>query len=640
MKNIKLSLILALSVVLLWPGAAFAGSPVSARPFGPDAPDALTAYTVTPNAAPVGANITFEVAFDSVVDTTSFAVCFYFKSSDAPAWGANFPANQTNSAAGVTYTKVETPAGACPPVSGYQNFYYHTTAGAENGALGDTLRFTTTVPPVVAESKITAIRLYSGTQCFDTDGPGGVTGPGGTDCNSDNLQKTTTFTVQASPTVIYASDQPACGGYGSPGVSCFQSLDAALASADTYGASTVMVVGDLTLAPGGSIVSASGEPGMIDGTSTPRLLASPACTGVLSVTNGATVRNLTIEGANCPSATGLSISADSLVNNITVQNFNTNGVGVAFVGTSGGTLTGSRLSNNTSGVVELSSRTTRIGSSPSNGNTFTNNGIGIQSNGGAIIKGNTISGGGYGVRLTANSLSFYGNRITGAAGYQVECSGASAGAAFNFLGGISPNSGSNCADVSQQLGSNYTNWVDGGSSLDQIYAVPPNSVIFNLGTVPPFNVGMSGVDGMGQLLSNFYAIRRGGNGQLTIDFSGTGSGRLYQIGDPGECNTPSTGACWDFVEAGMNMVSDPSADDTHYVVGQTNDPTAVSLHSFRATSSSGPLVNTLGPLLGLLVLAACAGWLAFVAQRQPARNWLHALPGRDRKGRGAYDKKV
>jgi hypothetical protein len=385
------------------------------------------------------------------------------------------------------------------------------------------------------------------------------------------------------PNVIYASDQVNCATYGMAGLTCFQALNTAYNQAGFYNAAQLIVVGTLTVDPGEEAVITRTVK-LIRGINSGQLIAGVTCStsSMLTLgTNNIVARDFSVNGAACSgAATGIVVPTGGNVtlDNVTVMSF-THGTGIAFTGTGAGLARNSHGSivGNQIGLNDTSSGVISVGTGPTDGNTFTNNQTGLRTNGGITIKGNDISGGVYGVELTGAPTAIYGNRIVGASIQQVFCNGAGSGAAWNYLGGMSPTTGSNCSDVQSQLGGNFVSWADGGvvTGLSVTGAV---SATFDLGANLPFGYGSTV-----HRISNYFAIYgTGGTGNVTV----AETGRQYKMFAPpntgGVCLTGAEATCWESAANGRAQMG------TGYFFTGNFDPTAVTVSSLTATANTQP----------------------------------------------------
>ena len=181
-------------------------------------------------------------------------------------------------------------------------------------------------------------------------------------------------------------------------------------------------------------------------------------------------------------------------------------------------------------------------------------------------------------------------------------SGSSNNVKCNYWGSYSIGA-SLSGDYAERLGSAVVSYVEGAGTLtlgNASLAAPSSGtqVLVNLGrnTVnPPFNNGTT--TGLGALVSDFFAAclsrNSSGPGAVTITGDNQTPGltgfRLYEITNVLECSPSSNTQCWDYTTAtcatASCSVTDPSASEGHFVVGNELDPTALSLTSFKATAT-------------------------------------------------------
>lgn len=274
-----------------------------------------------------------------------------------------------------------------------------------------------------------------------------------------------------SITTVYASDSPTCGGYGTPGSSCFQSLSAAYNAVS--GSNNVVVVGDLSMPTGGYQIAKAND---LDGTSNGRLIASGGCTThVLDVNAAADVSNLTIDGSACSAASvaGLYLqNAGTTVDNVTVESFddaNQYGVWLA----ANATLQNSTVQDNEVGVRSFGStiQDNTITSNDSHGiqvaggtptvqrNTISSNGgdgISSSQTGGTFQDNDLLSNTGDGIQVpTGFNGTIQENHVNGNGGYGINFAG-NAGAVTLTTNNVYGNSGGQLVNGnSQPVGGNY-----------------------------------------------------------------------------------------------------------------------------------------------------------------------------------------
>jgi hypothetical protein len=397
--------------------------------------------------------------------------------------------------------------------------------------------------------------------------------------------------VQEAPTTIYASDQSDCGGYGIAGTSCFQSLQDAV-NATTATADEVVIIGTLT--DDGATVSSGDSVNTIRGDSAPLLNAASGCTAAITDTKGITIRDFTIDGTNCSDGTGIAIIASgAAVDNMTIRDF-INGTGIQFANGGAGTVKNcvNSINNNGTGIdIQSDAGAVNVGTGPADGNSFTDNDIGISvNNGNANIVDNSISGGTIGIEVNADA-QVYGNNVTGASDNQIYCQTASwASAGWNYLGGISPSAGTNCDSPEYQLGAPIAGWDDdgtyGGASDNN-----NGGLVFQLSSTP------YGVDAPG---SAVFAIS--GGTDVIVPGSNT-QYKMFMDGTDGAgtdvCLGTMTSACWEADDGSTPR----SQDGPGYFSNSSSDPTAITFTTLSASSNTWLPVGILTGI-SLLTLGA------------------------------------
>ncbi|MEW6716772.1 MAG: right-handed parallel beta-helix repeat-containing protein [Chloroflexota bacterium] len=484
MKYLRYALIVVLLVALATAGVALA---------------AVDTFTSTPTSAPqtTETDWTLEYSFTWPGAGTDIAFCLYYEEGET--WNARFVAITEASATGDNYTAVN--SDLCPTLAGYDSIYYYVVDSA-NFQATETERITWDNVTVPAGATVGVhdffARVYTGSDCSNAVAGDGADDPGGATCGTtQGGGKFHQFTVESDPATIYVSDSGTCGGYGDVGQDCYQSLDTALSKANTFGSTTIRVVGDLTLDNNGSDLSGAGSLSAFNGLSTPRLISPGTCTGtavgdgtfyMLDVDRAVTVSDITFVGTACNTASVIGVrlsDASATINNVTVQNFDaTSQIGVKI--TVAGTLSNSTIQSNTTGVVSA-------GSTISGNTISSNSGVGLSITGGTpTVSGNTISSnGGDGINsdqtggtfqdndVTSNTgdgiqvpAGFAGtileNHITGSGGYGVNFGGAPNAAIVLKYNNIYSNTtgqlvnGSSVAVGGNYLGDNATSGTYGG----------------------------------------------------------------------------------------------------------------------------------------------------------------------------------
>jgi len=553
MKNFRFMFILALLLTMVGIGVVFAQE---------RDPEGINTFTVSPDPQVAGGAVSLDINMTVMTDHSDF--CLY--TPDTPAssdtitpttvitltYQSSWPPSSTV----FSYTRVT--SFTCPAMDDRTGFAYSHAGniGSNNVTLEGTTDVTISANAQAGE--------YNWTLLIE------AAAAGSPDTLSYNHE------IQLAATTIYASDSTTCQGYGTPGTSCFQSLQSAI-NAVTAG-NDVVIVGDLAASDGGATTTANS--GVIRGIdASAKLNASSGCAGApLTIDdNNTTVRDFVVDGTSCSAQVGIVVSATGVaLNNMTVQDFGST-AGISFTTNCSGSLKNSTIQNNNLGVnvVAGAAVTVEIGTGPSDGNTFSNNATGIQVNDAdTSIKGNTISGGSIGIDVNTDGATIYGNSVTGASGNQIDCSNDNWNAAgFNYLGGSSPTSGSNCNDKEDQIGESFgSNWADGSAYGDVSVSGGTGIAVFQL-SGDPYTFGSGDGD-----LTAFYAVK--GSGSLTVTHSGSGT-QAKMMMDATGCS-PMTITCW---ESASDENPRPQTGKGYYAVGNT-DPTVITLRSVSVAANS------------------------------------------------------
>jgi hypothetical protein len=343
----------------------------------------------------------------------------------------------------------------------------------------------------------------------------------------------------------------------------------------------------------------------LTGFNTPRIEnGGGTCSGAMIDNNGSgtlTVTGLTIDGT-CGSgyrSAGIlnSGSGTTLVkdNRNTIQDFT--GTGNAGVEVSSGTI-----------IVS--------------GNTFTNNDRAMEQSGGTLYA--------FANNITSTSGSNAAVRSSGT--YNVKC---------NYWGSATISGFG--SDYDERLGAKVSSYTEGSGALTlgnaSLASGTGSQVLINLGrdtSNPPFNNGTT--SGLGALVSDFFAACSSRNGTsvgtITITGDSVSPGaegfRLYEIMDAADCSPADNTACWDYagaVDGDGNptgnahctttgcSVTDENTSEGHFVVGNGEDPTLVTLENISISSSSG---NTWLPFVLLAgSVALVGGAVGFLRKRRP-----------------------
>ena len=575
MKTFRIVFILTL-LTLLATRVAYAGPD---EPTVPTGPDTISTFTITPSSAFVGDSVTFDIDFTvALADIDVLNVlCIYYQDSDYIA-----PLNAVGdltSGLGDTYTQTDedgtpsNPTGDCPGLPNNYSVAWSVSNPDDFADAGDTVSFSFTIP-TGANTETFRLRQRN---------PGGWVGL---------LNRTLTI-LTVGATAYVANDTATCGA-NTPCKTGQDALNWALDNVTSPG--TVIVLGTYNMNPAITADLTTAKTVILTGSSGASLNNAPgACSSnaMVEVNHAAaslTVNNLTIDGtcsSGNRSAGVLNTDGSTTVSTGTNAIRDFSGAGNAAAEVAGGAM-----------VVE--------------NNTFDNNNTAMEQNGGTLYA--------FANNVTTNTG---GNAAVHTSGtFNVRC---------NYWGSATI-SASMSADYSERLGAQVASYTEGTGSLTLGNATlaaagsgSGSQVLVNMGrsTVnPPFNNGTA--TGLGALVSDFFAAcqSRDGNaiGAITIAGDGVMPGadgfRLYEIMDATECSPSDNSACWDYAGslpptgiaqctsgAGCS-VTDESASEGHFVVGNQLDPTALSLTTFTATSAAQPWIPV---ALALAVLGLMGG---------------------------------
>jgi parallel beta-helix repeat protein len=450
------------------------------------------------------------------------------------------------------------------------------------------------------------------------------------------------ITVNAAATTRYvANNSTQCQGY-TPCDTGTGGLAAALGDAT---ATDIVVLGAYNADPSTSHILAGGDDLRGEGGASIHINgACQSANAFLRVTgSGSTISDLTFDGtcASSNPTAGISVEAASTtIQDVTVKDFanvgvlvsgsggltndgvtyDNNGTGASVpsgtatfdndtftdnttgVAVNGGTatVTNSSFDGNTTGVNHTSG-TANIGTTDGDGNAFDvpAGGTGISSVGGAggAIQDNTITGGSYGIYLTAAGTNVYANTVSDATTQQIACGlgGGFAGAGFNYIGGNIGGGGTNCSDGTDQLGSPIVAWTDSALTLNEC-TIAGSGPIFDLGNSAPYGYAPPlGRD------SRYYATTSGATG---VTISGSGGNQFKMLMAGTGCN-PMTYACWE------DSSTRAQSGAGYYFYG-TQDPTALTLANVTTESPN----VWLPVVMAVVVLAGVGGALLLLRRRQ------------------------
>jgi hypothetical protein len=533
MKWLRLLSLTTLLLALVAPGAAWA------------APTVVNSFTISPNTTYAGNAVTFQVNFTvaSADVLTRNTLCFFYQDG---SYDATFAAlGPVMSGLGDSYSpSVQATAGSastdCAGLTGYKILEYSTPAADQFSDGGDQLSFSFVVP-AGATTQIFRLRQLNAASTIV-----GV--------------MNATLTIQVLGNQIYVANDVAGCGSNSPCLTGPTALNAALDGVSSPG--DVIVLGNYLISPNTPADVTAVKTVTISGAGGASVsMAAGVCSGATIVNNGGalTIQNLIIDGT-CASgnrtAAISNVTGTLNVRNVTIRNFTGSGIGIAATGDTT--------------IVE--------------GSTFSGNQTALDANGGTLYA--------FANNVTTNlGLNAAANIETGD---NVRC---------NYWSSSSISGGDSAAQFEARLGSPVSTYIEGTGALSlgraSLAAGTGSRVIVNLGrstSAPPFGNGT--VIGLGALTSDFFAVclARDGTvrGDLTIVADNVTPGptghRLYHITTTTECSPSTNTACWDFTgqsstSAGAAL-TDSTANEGHYVIGNQVDPTAIAISSLSANGSS------------------------------------------------------
>ncbi|RME13751.1 MAG: hypothetical protein D6802_00560 [Ardenticatenia bacterium] len=349
-------------LLLLWAvqsHTAFADSPQQ-KGGGDDAPLSITTFTITPNPALVGANVTVKVNMSINTTDTITRFCLYYPN----ALTVTLPdpitllASQGFTTQNVSFSKDTT---SCPDRSTLgQTGQMYTTASALLGKATYDGEFTVTINSGSAGT-------YDWTLLLEE--PVGTPNP-------------LIYSHEVlAPTIVYVSDDSSCYGLGTSGVSCFTSLSDAFAVSS---ATTVRIVGSPSL--NADFTWNTQNPTLLEGWGTsPTLNVTGCTTAALDVQkSGVTVRNFTLNGPG-GTCTGIAVSGTT-ISGMTISGFAT---GISTSGTGDVTIKGNTVTGNDMGISLNNSGARNVYANRVTGNTTTQ----MACNGGTGAAFNWLGGG-------------------------------------------------------------------------------------------------------------------------------------------------------------------------------------------------------------------------------------------------------
>ncbi len=548
---------------------------VSADEIGPTS---ISSFTISPSSALVGESVTFTFEFDVPNTDSANTICIYYDDGNYETTMTDLN-SQVTSDLGDSYTLevpdstgTNQPTTSCPAVSGYYVVGYTVSNPHSFSSGGDSISTSFTVPSGAGTETFTSQQYNPGT-----------------DTLVDTLNAT--LTIDPTPSTVYVSNDSTCGG-NSP---CYSGGDALQSAFDAVASGgTVNIYGAWSQGGGNSAQLTGSKNVTLTGFNSPRIEnGGGTCSGAMIDNQGSgtlTVQGLTIDGTCGSGSRSAGILNSGTGQTNVMDNANTirdfTGSGNAGVKVSNGTM-----------IVA--------------GNTFVNNYAAMEASDSGTLYA-------FANNVTSNTGSDAAS-FAGSGSFNVKC---------NYWGGATISGFG--SDYDERLGSPVNSYVEGTGALGlgQASLTDPdtnNRVLINMGRDtdnPPFNNGTT--SGLGALVSDFYAActsRDSSNvGQITVTGDnvtpGSNGFRLYEIQDVADCSPADNTACWDYAGGSPGdgatcsstgcSVTDQTASEGHFIVGNEVDPTAITFTAISASSNpwlSVGLVVTVSVLaLGALVV--------------------------------------
>ena len=412
-------------------------------------------------------------------------------------------------------------------------------------------------------------------------------------------QASPTLTVQAPSSDVYVSNTSGCGG----NTPCYTGPDALQNAFDDVAAGgTVNVYGTWSQGGGNTAQLTGTKSVTLTGFNAPRIEnGGGTCGGAMIDNNSSgtlTVKNLTIDGTCGTGSRSAGILSSSGTTHVT-DNANTirdfTGAGNAGIDVGGGTV-----------VVS--------------GNSFINNEAAMEQSGGTLYA--------------------FANNVTSTTGSNAAVStGGTSDVKCNYWGSATISGFG--SDYAARLGAPAVSYAEGTGAQTlgnaALAGTGSTQVLVSMGRdtdSPPFNNGTTG--GLGALVSDFFAAcsSQGGGtpiGAITITGDsvtpGTDGFRLYEVQNADDCSPSDNVDCWDYAGAvDVNgdptgsahctglvgcTVTDETASEGNFVVGNETDPTAITLSNLTVTSAR----NTWVPVALVVTSLTLVGGL-FLARRR------------------------
>jgi hypothetical protein len=564
MKKLFNAITITVLVALLITGAAAAQS---TPPEGASIVESTT--SITPSTAFVGDTVTVSIDFTVAaadIDAQN-VICLYFADTDYLTTINAIDALVSET--GDTYTQtdataINTATGSCPANTTRYGVQWAIGNPSDDAEFGDGVTFSFTVPSN-ANTELFLIRQRNA----------------GSQVGGANRQ----LTISSPGSLVYVANDSATCGSNSPCMTGINALNQALDNVDSGG--TIIVLGSYNVNPAVTADLTTNKTITLAGQSGSSVNTSGVCSSnpmieVNSASASLTITSLTLDGT-CVTGNrteGLLLTNGSAeVANSTVRDFG--GSGNAGLEVASGTL-----------VVR--------------GSTFAQNQTAMLGTGG-------------------NLYAFANNVTTNIAANAATGIGASDNVRCNYWGSSTID---HAGQYAERLGAQVVSYIEGATpSLGQasLASNGGTQVLINLGrstSQPPFNNGT--VDGLGALVSDFFAAcgTRGSTvpGAITINGDNVTPGArgfgLFSIEVAADCSPADNAACWDYqnvkcTTAGCSLV-DGVANGGHFVAGNQQDPTVISLKDASANS----MQNTWLPLMLLLMAVLLGAGSLWALKRQ------------------------
>jgi hypothetical protein len=639
MKNfLRFALLIAVVFMLTLSGAVYARDN---DPLDVNAPETITAFTITPDPAYIGQSVTYKIEFNGTGSVRN-TICLYFQDN-----AFQTPIDSVGgltSSLGDAYTQANGGGGLgesttnCGSVTNYYVTEWTTPSAHPFIGGGDYIQFNIAVPTTSTGTKTFVSQQYNTSLVNTLNTTLQVNQPstayvgncgGNSPCYTGTNGLQDAINAVTSPGTIIIGGQYASGGANVGGKNItLQPLDS---SAELRADNASCTVGAPIVLNGSGNLTIDGL--TLDATNYP----TNCDTGVL--VPGSASGNLTVQNSSSSTgwAAGVTIQGGG-THTIRNSSFQSNGDGL---NVSGGTVsvTGNTISSNTvNGIIASTDGTLTV-----ENNTISSNGDDGVDNSGATLtlRGNTIENNtGYGFDVAGGTNVAYANNFSGnkGGGFQAFV-GDVDDAAKNWWGSHSDNTvgpttssgGSYTAAWAVRLGAAVDTWAAGTDSvtlgnaqLTRTGGSSADGVIISFGRASanaPFGNGVPPyVNQACSPFYDFYALGSTTNWRVVLPIDNTtdcNSNVLtqeiaYTINNVAECATANNSACWDRIGNGNILVDNNTLlidnldlSGTHIVSGDSSgglDPTAINLLGSSASQNQA----VPAALLAILLFALAA----------------------------------